>query len=183
MLTYLHPVLQVVLVLIVGTAGIYDLGYRRIPNWLVLGGLALVVRMNTVLSKLTGLAAAGEGLGLALLIYFPLYLLRAMGAGDAKLMAAVGAIVGPGNWLVLFITTAILGGLFGVILLLFKGRISKTFWNMGWILHEMLHMRAPYKSSEELDVRSDRAVRMPHGAVIALGSLAFLAGQAVWGKK
>jgi prepilin peptidase CpaA len=183
MTVQLPVVVQVWLAIVVITAGIYDLRFRRIPNWLALAGLVVGLALNALLFGLPGLQTSGLGLGLAFLIYFPLYLLRAMGAGDVKLMAAIGAIVGPGNWFVLFITTAILGGLFGVILLLFKGRIAKTFWNMGWIMHEMLHMRAPYKSSEELDVRSDRAVRMPHGAVIALGALLFLAGQAFWGKK
>src|ERR1700689_4273619 len=99
MLTYLPPVVQVVLVLIVVTAGIYDLRYRRIPNWLVLAGLVMGFGLNTFLFELTGLTRAALGMGLALLIYFPLYLLRAMGAGDAKLMAAVGSVVGPGNWI------------------------------------------------------------------------------------
>ena len=84
MLTYLPPVTQVVLVLIVLTAGIYDLRYRRIPNWLVLVGLALGFGLNTFLFLLPGLERSAMGMGLALLIYFPLYLLRAMGAGDAK---------------------------------------------------------------------------------------------------
>ncbi len=95
MLTYLPLVMQVVLVLIVMTAGIYDLRFRRIPNWLVLVGLVLGFGLNTFLFGLSGLERSAMGMGLALLIYFPLYLLRAMGAGDAKLMAAVGAIVGP----------------------------------------------------------------------------------------
>ena len=47
MLTYLPAVMQVVLVLIVMTAGIYDLRYRRIPNWLVLVGLVLGFGFNT----------------------------------------------------------------------------------------------------------------------------------------
>jgi prepilin peptidase CpaA len=174
MLTQLPAVLQVVLVLIVVTAGIYDLRYRRIPNWLVLIGLVLGLGLNTFLFELEGLTRAALGMGLALAIYFPLYLLRAMGAGDAKLMAAVGSIVGWGNWIVLFVATAILGGVLAVIVLLFAGRIRKTFWNMGWILNEIIHFRAPYRSSEELDVTSARAMRMPHGVAIALGSMAFL---------
>lgn len=183
MLTYLHPVLQVVLVLIVGTAGIYDLRFRRIPNWLVLVGLVLGLGLNAVLFRLTGLTHAGMGMGLALLIYFPLYLLRAMGAGDAKLMAAVGSIVGPGNWIVLFVITAVLGGAVAVIVLLCAGRVRKTFWNLGWILNEVMHLRAPYHSSEELDVRSSKAMRLPHGTVIALGSILFLAAQVIWRTK
>ena len=93
------------------------------------------------------------------------------------LMAAVGSIVGWQNWIVLFVVTALLGGVTAIIVLLFAGRIRKTFWNVGWIMSEVLHLRAPYKSSEELDVRSAKGLRMPHGAVIALGSIAFLAGE------
>jgi prepilin peptidase CpaA len=176
MLTQLPAAMQVVLVVIVVTAAIYDLRYRRIPNWLVLVGLVLGFGLNTFWPKfaLAGLTRAGLGMGLALLIYFPLYLLRAMGAGDAKLMAALGSIVGPGNWIVLFVATAILGGIMALIVLLFAGRIRKTFWNLGWILNEIIHFRAPYHSSEELDVRSARAMRLPHGVAIALGSIAFL---------
>lgn len=182
MLTYLPPVLQVLLMVVVVTAGIYDLRFRRIPNWLVLASLVLGFGLNSFMFELVGLKRAALGMGLALLIYFPLYALRAMGAGDAKLMAAVGSIVGPGNWIVLFVLTSLLGGLTALAVLLFAGRIRKTFWNVGWIISEVIHLRAPYKSSEELDVKSSKGLRLPHGAVIALGAIAFLAGKAIWGK-
>jgi prepilin peptidase CpaA len=180
MLTNLPLVVRAVLVVIVVTAAIYDLRYRKIPNWLVLTGLVLGFGLNTFLFGLTGLASSALGMGLALLIYFPLYLLRAMGAGDAKLMAAVGSLVGWGNWLAIFVATAVIGGLLGLIVLLFAGRIRKTFWNIGWILNEILHFRAPYHSSEELDVRSAQGMRMPHGVAIALGSITFLVVRAIW---
>jgi len=182
MFTHLPLVVRAVLVLIVVTAAIYDLRYRKIPNWLVLAGLILGFGLNTFLFGVTGLLMSAKGMGLALAIYFPLYLLRAMGAGDAKLMAAVGSIVGWGNWLAVFVATAVIGGALGLIVLLFAGRIRKTFWNMGWILNEILHFRAPYRSSQELDVRSAAGMRMPHGVAIALGSIAFLVMQAVWVK-
>jgi prepilin peptidase CpaA len=185
MLTPVHPILQGVLVLIVVTAAIYDLRYRRIPNWLVLVGLVLGIGGNTAMFAVAGMHAAGLtrallGMGIALLIYFPLYLLHAMGAGDAKLMAAVGSIVGWGNWLAVFALTAVIGGVLGLVVLLLAGRMRKTFWNLGWIISEILHFRAPYHSSEELDVRSAKALRMPHGVAIALGSLAFLAARVIW---
>ena len=181
MLTNLPLITRAVLIVMVVTAAIFDLRYRRIPNWLVLAGLVVGFGLNTFLFEMTGLASSAKGMGIALLIYFPLYLLRAMGAGDAKLMAAVGSIVGGwGNWLLLFVATAVIGGVLGLIVLLFAGRIQKTFWNMGWILNEILHFRAPYHSSPELDVRSAKGMRMPHGVAIALGSIAFLVAQAVW---
>ncbi len=95
-------VLQVALLTLAVTAGFLDYRTRRIPNLPVLFGLMLGIGLNTMLDGTTGLGAAVRGVGLALLIYFPLFALRAMGAGDAKLMAAVGSIVGPGNWVIIF---------------------------------------------------------------------------------
>src|SRR5229473_3918321 len=145
-MTFLPVAVQLLLLVVVAIAGFYDLRFRRIPNWLVLIGLIVGIGLNSFLFEWAGLQRALLGMGLALLIYFPLYALRAMGAGDAKLMAAVGSIVGWQNWIVLFVVTALLGGLTAVVVLLFAGRIRKTFWNVGWIMNEVLHFRAPYRS-------------------------------------
>jgi len=182
MISHLPPVLQLILLIVTVLAGIHDLRSRRIPNWLVLTALFLGFGMNLFLYEGAGLRASLLGMGLALLVYFPLYVLHAMGAGDVKLMAAVGSIIGPGNWLVLFIITALLGGVCAVLLLLFKGRLGEKMWNVGWILSEMTHLRAPYQSSEELDVRSSKAVRLAHGAVIAFGSVVFLIAHSFWAR-
>lgn len=170
----LSPLLQIFLVALVLVAAGYDIRFRRIPNWLVLIGLIGGMVLNFALFQLDGLKAAGKGMGLALLIYFPFFALRAMGAGDVKLMAAVGAVVGPSNWFLIFICTGILGGVVAIILLLSKGRVRKTFWNLGFIVHELIHFRPPYAGREELDVANPKAVSLPHGSTIALGSIAFL---------
>ena len=73
----------------VAIAAVYDIRFRRIPNWLVLTGLVLGLGLNTFLFRWPGARASLLGIGLAFLIYFPLYLLRGMGAGDVKLMAAI----------------------------------------------------------------------------------------------
>ena len=88
-------------------AAIYDWRFRRIPNWLCLAGLIAGFCAQTYLRGAAGLLAAAEGFGLALLIYMPLYLLRGMGAGDVKLMAALGSIAGPLDWLIFFMITAV----------------------------------------------------------------------------
>lgn len=64
-------VCQVVLVLLVLVAAVYDARYRRIPNWLVLSGLVLGLGFNTLLFEWRGLRYSLLGLGLGLLIYFP----------------------------------------------------------------------------------------------------------------
>jgi prepilin peptidase CpaA len=165
---------QIVLLLLVLTAGIYDIKYRRIPNWLVATGLLLGVILNTFLFEWTGLKASLLGIGFAFIIYFPLYLLRGMGAGDVKLMMAVGALVGPASWFAIFIVTGILGGVIAVVLLLARGRLRKTFWNVGFLLHRLMQLKAPYADNPELDVRSGQGLRLPHGAVIALGTVLFI---------
>ncbi len=179
-MSYLPPVMQVLLAALVVTAAAYDLRYRRIPNWLVLSGLFPGLALNLLLYGLAGLRISGAGLGLALLIYFPLYLVRAMGAGDAKLMAAIGAIVGPWNWLGIFVASALLGGLMAVILLLRRGRLGQTLINVAFIFKELASLRPPYLKHEALDVKSKAAVTMPHGAAVAAGALGFLAAAAIW---
>jgi prepilin peptidase CpaA len=163
--------LKVLVAALVITAGIYDIRYRRIPNWLSLAGVLAGFAVNAFSGRAL---LAAEGFGLALLIYFPLWLLHAMGAGDVKLMAAVGALVGWQAWLIIFFITSILGGIAALLLMLGKKRFRKTLWNIAYIVSELAHFRAPHLKSEELDVRSAMSLRLPHGAVIALGCLAFL---------
>jgi prepilin peptidase CpaA len=165
---------QILLGILVAIAAVFDIRCRRIPNWLVLAGIIVGCVWNVYSSEWSGLGRSAAGLGLGFVLYFPLYLIRARGAGDVKLLAAVGAITGPANCLWIFLTTAIVGGVIAVVLLLFRGRVRKTLFNLSWILEDILHFRAPYKSSEELDVTTTKGLRLPHGAMIAAGTSAFL---------
>ncbi len=170
---------QVVLVLVVLVAAVYDTRFRRIPNWLVLSGLVLGLGFNTLLFEWRGLRYSLLGVGLGLLIYFPLYLLRGMGAGDVKLMAAIGSIVGAANWFGIFLITAVLGGLWAIILLLTRGRLRNSLWNAAFLVQQLSTFNPPY-AREELDISSPKSVKLPHGLVIACGSLLFIIGAWTW---
>lgn len=165
---------------LVAVAAAYDMRYRRIPNWLVLAGIVAGLLWNSFFSQgvasfdAAGLGRSAAGFGLGFVLYFPLYLLRARGAGDVKLLAAAGAIVGPSNCFWLFMLTAILGGVIALVFVFFKGRAGHTFFNMQWIMRDLLRLKAPHKSNEELDVNSTKGMRLPHGAMIAVGSLALV---------
>jgi prepilin peptidase CpaA len=167
-------VLQLVLAAVAVVAGVWDLRTRRIPNWLVLTGLLLGFLLNGFLFLGPGLVRSALGFGLALLIYFPMYLLRGMGAGDVKLMAALGAIAGWQRWIGIFIVSGILGGILAVLLTLARGRLRTTLWNVGFILSELAHFRAPHLTRAELNVDNPKAVTLPHGTVIALGVVVLL---------
>ena len=176
---------KVLLLMLVIPAAVYDYRQRRIPNWLVLAGILTGLAMNIFLwydnpSPFTGMWLTLEGLGLALLVYLPLYLLRGMGAGDVKLMGAVGAVVGPLLWLWIFFFTAILGGIVAVIVVLRKHRVHRTLQNLWMILLSVRHYQAPYKANPELDVSSDEGVRLPHGVVICVGAVGFVVAKTIW---
>src|ERR1700722_11609734 len=100
---------QILLGILVAIAAVFDIRSRRIPNWLVLAGIIVGLAWNVYSSGWSGLLRASEGLGLGFVLYFPLYLIRARGAGDVKLLAAVGAIAGPVNGFWIVLHTAVLG--------------------------------------------------------------------------
>jgi prepilin peptidase CpaA len=172
---------QVMLIIMVAIAAGFDVKYRRIPNWLVVTGLVWGIAMNVFLFGWPGLKTSLIGIGIAFVIYFPLFMLRGMGAGDVKLMMAIGALVGPANWFLIFMITGILGGVIALLLLAWRKRLRHTLSNVFLIVGELLSFRAPYMADKDLDVHSPKAITMPHGATIAAGSILFLIGVAFMG--
>ena len=175
-LSFPPPAIVAALLMVVIAASVFDVRSRRIPNWLSVTGALMGIGLNAFLAgSVSGAWFALKGLLLGFGVYFLLYALRAMGAGDVKLMGAVGSLVGWQNWFGIFIITAILGGIMALILVVSKGRLQKTLFNVGFILAEMTHGRPAYLEREELDVKSSKSVGLPHGAVIAVGCIFFLA--------
>src|ERR1019366_3654753 len=171
------PKVAMVLLIVLLTAAVFDMLYRRIPNWLTVTGVVLGIAMNTVIGSQegSGLGFSLIGLAVAFGIYAALYALHAMGAGDVKLMAAIGALVGWQRWFGIFFVTALVGGVMALILVVARGRLKKTLFNVGFILSQMRSLRPAYLANEELDVRNKKALGLPHGAVIAVGTIFYLA--------
>lgn len=137
------------------------------------------IGLNMLYLKHAGLWTSLKGVGLALLVYVPLYLLRGVGAGDVKLTAAVGAIVGPGAWLAIFVLTALFGGIAALALATIRGRLRTTGRNIATIAVQLCSGRPPFEKNPQLDVRTNEALRMPHALIIACGALAFLGARAI----
>lgn len=158
-------------VLTVLMAAWHDIRSRKIPNWLVLAALLAGCLGQGLLLGWPGVRSGLLGMVVAFGIYFPLYLLRGMGAGDVKLMAALGAMLGMAHWLPAFALTAVFGAVSGLCLAAAKGRLRSTLFNTGYLIRELISFRAPYLTHEQIDVGHKSALRMPHAVSIAAGTL------------
>src|SRR4029450_2877695 len=84
-----------VVVALVAVASITDVRTRRIPNLLTFGAAIAALLFHVSTGGASGLITSAGGWMLGAALFFPVFALRGMGAGDVKLLAAVGAWVGP----------------------------------------------------------------------------------------
>lgn len=124
---YFYP-----LILFLLTALYFDGRFRKIPNWLTVSGAVLGLLIHVVMDGLNGLLFSLLGLVIGFIITLILYLVKAIGAGDVKLFAAIGAFSGTEFTLYGIMYSIICAGIIGVVLLLarreFIQRIFRLFF-------------------------------------------------------
>jgi prepilin peptidase CpaA len=109
-----------------GLAAVIDLRTRRIPN--ALTGALAVIGVGIAAGKLGPIGLGGALLGCALGLAFmlPGHLFGATGAGDVKLFAAAGALLGPATTVQAFLYTAIAGGVLALAVAIRRRRLQRT---------------------------------------------------------
>jgi prepilin peptidase CpaA len=176
-------VIEVVLMAATLAAAVTDVRWRRIPNWLTVSMVLAGFLLNALVRyphPLDGIWIAAQGFLLAFGLNLAMYALRMTGAGDVKLMAAIGALAGCSDFLGIFFLNAVIGGVLGLVLIVAKRRLRATLWNVGYMASELIRWRAPYLSREPLDVRSPQAITLPRAVPVCLGTLAFLLIVILW---
>jgi len=162
---------EVSLLLLVSIAAVNDLMTRRIPNRLLLAGLA-VAFVLCVLSVDPGdaLMVALGGAVTGLVVFLPFYLVRGMAAGDVKMLAVVGAFSGAQETLQIAVLTWCAGGVMALLLVLWRGRLLLAIGNVGRMLGGLMlpggMAAAPANQAS--------AGSMPYGVAIAIGTVAVL---------
>jgi prepilin peptidase CpaA len=151
------------------TAAISDVRERRIPNRLTYPAIVAGIVLQGALNGWHGLLLSlGGGLlfgGLFLIFH----LVRAMGAGDVKLAAALGCIIGPtGSWQVMF-ATAVAGGALAILVMIFTGRVLKTLRSTLAVVS--FHAVHGLRTHPEVNLDNPTAVRLPYGLAFAAGTL------------
>jgi len=141
-----------------------DLRSRRIPNQLT--AAMAVAGLGFAAGGISGVSVAASigGIVLGLLLMLPGYALGATGAGDVKLMGAVGAIVGPPLVVSAFICTALAGGVLALIVAVRRRRLGATLAGTGRLV------AAPRAAHKEIEAAT-AARRFAYGPAIAIGSL------------
>jgi prepilin peptidase CpaA len=116
--------------LILGAGVLDDLRSRKFHNWLFLAASGLAFTVAVVTGGLTGLNFAFLGFVAGFIALLPLVILHVIGAGDMKLMAALGAVIGWSAGLDVVMYSLIWGALFGVFQVIMKGQLKTTLQNM-----------------------------------------------------
>jgi prepilin peptidase CpaA len=111
-----------------------DLKTRRIPNVLTFGAAAGAFGFHLADTGWAGLGWSVAGWLVGAAFFFPLFALRGLGAGDVKLVAALGAWLGPGPTVWLAAYSAIAGGVLGLGVALARGYTKQAFTNVWGLL-------------------------------------------------
>lgn len=165
-----------ILMLLLAAAAVSDYRIHRIPNWLVMSGALFGVIYNTVLAPYphATILFPLAGLGLGLLLFLPLYLVRAMGAGDVKLLAMVGAFLGPGDTFLAALASMIVGGVLSIVFVLVRGTARRMFHNLGSLFQlGVLSVAGGSKPNLRIGANTS-AGKLPYGVAIAIGTIGYL---------
>lgn len=168
-------------VLVPGTlyASWIDYAERRVPNWLnaTLGLLGLLVQGLAFGWYTSGVGGLGWGL-LGLVVGFGVlivpWLMHGMGAGDVKLMAAIGCWLGPWLTLVSFAVGAIIGGAVAVVMIYTSGRTVHALANMQTILTKLRRLDTAFGEYGGARTFGATSQLLPYGVPLTAGTLGVL---------
>ena len=160
------PVYCVLIGLLTG-ALLIDIKQQRIPNWLCLLVTILGVSSNSLLPSGLGLYHSLLGLLLGLCNMLVIYCITSMGAGDVKLMAAIGSVVGIKAIVIIFYYTFLIAGLLAVFFLIFSSDLKELLERYGRFFTGLLKGRWQYQKPAQGSIA---AVQLPMAPAMALAT-------------
>lgn len=153
---------------LIGTAAVAvwcDLRERRIPNRLTIPACVAALGLRALLGW-DPLTAGLLGLGAGFLVALPIFALGGLGGGDVKLVAAVGAFVGPSALVPTLLVAAIAGGLLALAFAVRERALGATLDNTGRLMNTLLSGHAPKRTLD-----TPGALAIPYALPIALGAM------------
>ena len=156
-----------------GTAAVIDIRQRRIPNVVCVTTAAAGLVLATVGVNTITVTSALAGLAFGFLMMLPGHVFGATGAGDVKLFAAAGTLLGSGRIVSAFLYVAIAGGVLAVVIAIQRGRLGRTVGMAARLLGRPDKLKTAIESPAEHN-------RFSYGPAIAIGCVvAMLIGDSV----
>ena len=159
-------------VLLVSAACVFDLRERRIPNALTLGSAVAGLLFAFLVHGPIGLGMAVLGWVVGCALFAPFFVLGGTGAGDVKLLAALGAWVGPGLVCWVAIYAALAGGVLALAVSARQGYLKQSFVNLLGLL--AFWRAAGIRPMPGMTLHTADSPRLPYAVPIAAGALAAL---------
>jgi len=158
-------------------AGVTDLRWRRIPNWLTYPAIPIAVLLHGLESGWSGakLSLLGALLGLGLLL--PFVLLRSLGGGDWKLVGCLGAFFGPQRLVQVLLVTLLINAVIALIFVIWTGRVRQTLRNLARMMAAIFRLHLP---GNDLTIDNPRAAKVPFGVAAAVAVLLYATTQPWW---
>jgi Flp pilus assembly protein protease CpaA len=150
-------------------AGWVDWHTQRIPNWLTVSGFLAGIAANSILGRWHGARISLEGAGLALGLLLPFVLMRGIGAGDWKLMGAVGALIGWQAMLFVLVVSVLMAGLMAIIQMTVTKRVKKTLWNVLVLAKGFATFGLRANPTVSLD--NPTLIKLPFGAAVGAATV------------
>jgi prepilin peptidase CpaA len=165
-MTEFIPACFLIVVLFLATTT--DILRQKIPNLLTFSAMGMALFYFSFLKGVSGFIFSFEGIVVGIAVMLLPYMMGGMGAGDAKLMGAVGGLLGAKGVFVAFLLTALIGGIYAMIVLAVHGCLRETLRRYWLILKTFFLVRKiiyiPASEREKLP-------RLKYGVAIALGTI------------
>jgi prepilin peptidase CpaA len=154
------------------TAAGWDLRTRRIPNVLTFGAALAGLGYHVVTGGLSAVASSAAGWALGALVFIVPFALKGLGGGDVKLLAALGAWLGPADVIWVALYTGVAGGILAIVVALTYGYLRQALSNV-WLL--LCHWRvAGMTPVAALTLESSRAPKLAYAVPILMGMVMVL---------
>lgn len=160
-----------IVLFLLAIATVFDVKSHRIPNWLVFSGALLGFAYHAFSPFGIGAMASAQGLAVGLAAFMPLYLIRAMGAGDVKLMAMVGAYLEPASAFGAVLTVFIAGGVLSMAAAIRNRALSRLVENLRFIMADMSMKMMVGGAAAQVDAVPVSAGKLPYALAIATGTV------------
>ena len=154
-----------------------DYSQKRVPNRLnlalVIAGFVVQIVYFGAAGLTTGILGMLTGFGLLIIPW----LMRGMGAGDVKLMSAIGVWLGPQLTFYSFGVVALIGGLVAIIMIVLSGRLRLACANMFMILTKCANRHTMFSDYGSAESFGSTSQLLPYGVPLTAGTLVILAAK------